>query len=262
MPENKKAAYKRSLIYLFIGFLVCGYMYFFSDRSMYFECQKKTMTCTYSHSTEYDKTIRPVATYGIAHITHAKIVKHKRSKSGSYYTVEMYGRNGKVFKIPYDFSSRFEAQAEEQKFNRFLSSRQNSYLYISPPAEIPPVSLIFGLCLFFSVIVLVSFLNDTRNVSNTAMLPDDPDMDAEIRKDLKEEGMSDAEIDAFLKQLNEEAELNIDEEIRKGLKKEGMSDAEIDASLKGLNGNKDLNPAFSDPIVSRNDDVIQRTRKV
>ena len=87
-------------------------------------------------------------------------------------------------------------------------------------------------------------------------------MDAEIRKDLKEEGMSDAEIDAFLKQLNEEAELNIDEEIRKGLKKEGMSDAEIDASLKGLNGNKDLNPAFSDPIVSRNDDVIQRTRKV
>ena len=113
VPKNKKASEKQTFVILFIVFLLSGYMYFFSDHSMYFECMKETMICTYSHSTEYNKTMRPVETYNFSQIAHAKVARHRRYKSSSYYTVEMFGRKGKVFKIPHDFSNEHEALNED-----------------------------------------------------------------------------------------------------------------------------------------------------
>lgn len=210
VPKNKKIFEKQGFIFLFILFVFNGYMYFFNDRSMYFECVKETMVCTYGHSTEYNKTVRPVETYNFSQITHAKVARHRRYKGSSYYTVEMFGRKGKVFKIPHDFSSEHEALNEAKKFNRFLTSSLNNYAYIDLPPEISATLLFFLVSLILAAVILFSFLKDLKNTAgNAAKYPEISDMDEEIRKDLKEEGMSDEEITAFLKELNEDADNHV-----------------------------------------------------
>ena len=57
--------------------------------------------------------MRPVETYNFSQIAHAKVARHRRYKSSSYYTVEMFGRKEKVFKIPHDFSNEHEALNED-----------------------------------------------------------------------------------------------------------------------------------------------------
>ena len=207
VSKNKKESEKQSLIVLFILFLIPGYMYFFSDRSMYFECMKETMVCTYSHSTEYDKTMRPVKTYNLSRNMYAKATKHSRYKRGFYYTVDMTGTNGFLFKIPHDFTNDSEARNEARKFNHFLSSSQKNYAYFKMPSEISPVKLLFLLNLFLVAVALFSFRKNIRSDSNgTVNHSEISDIDEEIRKNLKEEGLSDEEIEAFLKELNEETD--------------------------------------------------------
>ncbi|MBO4644640.1 MAG: hypothetical protein J5716_08555 [Alphaproteobacteria bacterium] len=231
IPAKKKDDLNKGFIYLSILFFICGYIYFFNDSSMQFECLKETMTCTYSHSTEYDQTIRPVRTYDFSNIKRAKVTSHHRRKSGTYYTADFIEKKGRTaFKMPHDFSRELEAREEVRKINRFLSSHQKKYVFVNMPDGISPDKSFFILCLILIFFILSSqilyFLKIIpRDFDGFVQLP--ADIDEEIKKDLKEDGLSDEEIDAFLKEINKDA----------------------DNRVKTIH-------------LAESDDVIQRTRKI
>lgn len=243
----QKASFNKGFIYLSCLFLFSGYMFFFSDRSMRFECLKETRICTYSHSTEYDRTMRPIKTYDFSSVTHAKVTKHYRSKGGSYYTVDLIGRKGVIFKIPHDFLSNPEARDEARKFNRFLSSAQNQkvYIYMTLPAGISPATALLVLSLVLTFFILssqiLSFLKIIQNGFDN-IAPEPVDMDEEIRADLKEEGMSDEEIETFLKELNKD-------------------DDNFSKTVQVAQSNKNTDNFIKTAHI-KNDDVIQRSRKI
>lgn len=108
--------------------LTMMYSYFIADREVLFECDKETMLCVYSRSTEYDKTMRVSEKNDLSSVTHASVSRHIRSRRSRSYTVDLKGK--KKFKIPHSFSHSYDAETEAEKFNRFLNSDQKKYEFM------------------------------------------------------------------------------------------------------------------------------------
>ena len=203
--------------YLIIIALFSGYILFWEDRALFVECRRETMTCIYSRSTEFNKTLRQAKTYDISRVQYARIAKHYRRRGTSFYTVQLAGEKHEL-DLPPHFSSSRAAKEEADKFNRFLHQKKETYTFSrirSADSFGKTVLLLAGLIgIFLGIKVFWSLVeaafkklknegNDTsspRKKKNKTSL----DIDEEIRKDLKEEGMSDEEIEAFLKELNDE----------------------------------------------------------
>ena len=116
-------------------FFFCGYMYFLKEHSLVFKCQKETMTCAYSRSTEFNKTLRLVKIYDISSIKKADWYRFRRGKSPRFgVTLDM--KKGSSIELPFDFSHKYEAQNEAELFNNFLFSSQKNYAYVKYLSDI------------------------------------------------------------------------------------------------------------------------------
>lgn len=165
----KSEALKGSGALLVAVFVFCGYMYFFKAHSFQFECQKETMKCVYSSSSEYNKELKPVKTYDISLIERADVRRYKTGKRSFRYHVILIRRNASVIKTPIKLSIKSEALREAERFNHFLYSSQNHYAYIKFPSEtsLPESSFIVGMILiYFSLFSLLSrIIKGFRNPS-------------------------------------------------------------------------------------------------
>ena len=206
-----------AIAYVILMGVLTGWQFFFEDRTVFLECRQKTMTCSYFHTTEFNKKMRPAKTYDISRVQYARIAKHYRRRGTSFYTVQLAGEKHEL-DLPPHFSSSRAAKEEADKFNRFLHQKKETYTFSrirSADSFGKTVLLLAGLIgIFLGIKVFWSLVeaafkklknegNDTsspRKKKNKTSL----DIDEEIRKDLKEEGMSDEEIEAFLKELNDE----------------------------------------------------------
>ena len=132
----------------------CGYMYFFKEHSLLFECHKETMTCTYSRSTEFNKTLRPVKTFDISSIEQADMYRFRRGKSRRY-GVLLDMKKGPSVEVPFDFSYEHEAQAEADEFNSFLFSSKKNYAYVKYLSDISSAK---NTSIVITVLTLLYFL--------------------------------------------------------------------------------------------------------
>lgn len=124
---------RQTLKLIFLCFVGVSVWYiFFEDREMIFECRKKTMTCTYYHSTIADKTIRLVKAYDISNISGVKLTKHTK-RSGKYsrktYYKIRFVTGEHSFEMPHEFDIESFAAEEGNKINRFLATPQPVYRY-------------------------------------------------------------------------------------------------------------------------------------
>ncbi|MBR1776981.1 MAG: hypothetical protein IJ752_00135 [Alphaproteobacteria bacterium] len=161
MTKKQDGQYKKPiktgiLLLVSIPFLVSVYLYFFQAWYTSFECSKKTMTCTHSYATEYNKTIRPLAVYDLSPVRQAKTERHKFKRGNSYFTVILCDGNETLFTLPKHFPSNHDAKKEASRFNHFLSSKQKSYLFSEPPPDISAAQsfLMLGSVLFIIVVFI------------------------------------------------------------------------------------------------------------
>ena len=160
----KKEFFGQTVYIIPLLFLAMAYSYFLADREMWFVCDKETMQCTYSHSTEFDKKMRVAEKYDLALVNHASTARHSRGRRSRYYTVDLKGKD--KFKIPYDFSSSSSAEAEADRINRFLNSDQQRYEFmvlasdLSFGREIGVVAVLILPALF--ILIFFRMLSDMR----------------------------------------------------------------------------------------------------
>lgn len=136
--QKKKSDFFKGCVVLTIAlFGFCGYMYFMQQYTLLFECQKETMRCTYSRSTQYDKMPKPVKTYDISSIDSADIQQYRRDRHSIGYRVVLRRNNGSFMETPVAFSRNHEDEAirEVERFNRFLFSQEKNYTHIKFPSE-------------------------------------------------------------------------------------------------------------------------------
>lgn len=148
---NKKIT-ESVIAYVIIVSLFTGWLYFGEDRSVYVECRRETMECVYMHSTEFNKTLRPVKTYDVSGVQVARIRQRHRRKS-SYHVVELLKTLDDRFELPMEFNSKNRAAREAERFNEFLQNKKNFYTYTKYPDSIPFRQYALFFSCFFGIIL-------------------------------------------------------------------------------------------------------------
>ncbi|MBR1776982.1 MAG: hypothetical protein IJ752_00140, partial [Alphaproteobacteria bacterium] len=100
-----------AIAYVILMGVLTGWQFFFEDRTVFLECRQKTMTCSYFHTTEFNKKMRPAKTYDISRVQYARIAKHYRRRGTSFYTVQLAGEKHEL-DLPPHFSSSRAAKEE------------------------------------------------------------------------------------------------------------------------------------------------------
>lgn len=195
---NKKIS--ESLIaYFLLVSLFAGWLYFGEDREIYLECRRETMICSYMRSSEFDKNLKASKTYDISRVQVARI-KRKHRKRSSYYVIELLNGIDDRFELPAEFNSGTQANREAHFFNDFLQKKKSAYVYIKHPDIIPFRSKIVFFTSFCGIILALRLLRDLFS-ANAGKLHDDepPELtEAELREQMKADGLTDEEIDDIL----------------------------------------------------------------
>lgn len=141
--KTGKAVKEYIIIYVVIVLLFAGWVFFFKDRSLYIECRQDTLTCSYFHTTQFNKNMRLVKNYDISRVSHAQVKKHYRKRGTTYYTVLLSedGENG--FLLPPHFGYSDAAKTEADRFNRFLAYKKDFYIYKELPSGDFPELVLF-----------------------------------------------------------------------------------------------------------------------
>ena len=148
-----------AVIYIVILFLFGGWLFFFEDKSVYLECQRETMTCRHFHTTYSNNKIRLTDTYDISRVTHARIKKHHRRRGSSFYTVELREEKS-GFNLPPHYGSSGAAQKEANRFNRFLSNKENVYIYRKKQSEDSFAEVMTFMACLFAIFILIRLFWD------------------------------------------------------------------------------------------------------
>jgi len=139
------------IAYLIIFLLFSGYLYFFEEQSFYLECQKDAMTCTYSHTTYFNKKMSVIERYDISRTEFARAKKNSRiGRHGgkTFYTVELVEKD-KSFSFTPHCNNLRTAEKEAIRFNRFLRGTEKLYTFRKNPSSDSFGSTIgFMACLF------------------------------------------------------------------------------------------------------------------
>ena len=150
----KRFLFSKGCFFFIVTLLLAVYLYFFDDRSMVFECSKETMTCVYSRSTEYDKTMRVAKIYDISRIRYTRTKRHKHRRRSTYYTIDFHTDQKLEFSMPVHFSTDHQAQNEADRFNFFLTTPLKKYLYVKEASKIPFIEMY----ILVALVILIAFL--------------------------------------------------------------------------------------------------------
>ena len=116
------------IIYAVVMLLFTGWLFFFEDRAVFLECRQDTLSCSYFHTTQFNKEMRPAGTYDISRVIHAQVKKHYKRRGASYYTV-LLKEEENAFELPPHYGYSGAAQKEAERFNRFLQDKKDLYTY-------------------------------------------------------------------------------------------------------------------------------------
>ncbi|MBO4519716.1 MAG: hypothetical protein J5787_00760 [Alphaproteobacteria bacterium] len=157
----KKKIREYFVSYLSIVLIFFVYFFFFEDRSVYLECQKDAMTCSYSRTTYFNKEMRLVETYDISRVLYARVKKNVRfgRHARHYYTVELVEKNDS-FSLDPEYRDTNAAAREAQRFNRFLSGTGKLYIFRKEPLPDSLGTVIGFIAGLFGFFLSIGFLWD------------------------------------------------------------------------------------------------------
>ena len=118
------------VVFLIIVFGIFIQLFFFEKRSVYLECRKDTMACSYSFSTYFNKEMRLSKTYDISRVGYARAKKYKRFGRSVryYYMVELVEKNN-LFDLAPEYDDITAAEIEATRFNQFLRGKDEAYVF-------------------------------------------------------------------------------------------------------------------------------------
>lgn len=166
--ERRRIHVRRSVknsggLCFFVGFL--GYVYFFNETEVVFECQKQTMRCEYYHATLYNKRLHLTHSFDFSETTDITVQRQKsfwrrrkRLLAPEYYDITFVEKN-KSFRIPKSFKQK-EAGSLASQIISFLKTDLPQYTYRESLDDSDESFIIFalfisaGLALFGSAFLI------------------------------------------------------------------------------------------------------------